>query len=96
MLRPMPIAPIPPATARVARAAFPKGNRYRRVADELASAETRDLVGHGRASILPFDKGDPGGIYQVWRLTKSSHPPFAKGGEDTQYPKRFPEHALAC
>jgi transposase len=35
MLCPMPIGPIPPKTARVARAAFPKGNRYLRVADEL-------------------------------------------------------------
>ena len=35
MLRPMPIEPIPPETARVARAAFPKSNRYLQVADEL-------------------------------------------------------------
>jgi transposase len=35
MLRPMPIEPVPPETARVARAAFPKGYRYLRLADEL-------------------------------------------------------------
>lgn len=35
MLRPMPIESIPPETARVARAAFPKGHRDLRVADEL-------------------------------------------------------------
>jgi transposase len=35
MLRPMPIQPIPPETARIARPAFPKGNRYLRAADEL-------------------------------------------------------------
>jgi hypothetical protein len=35
MLRPMPIEPVPPETARIARAAFPKGNRYLRLADEL-------------------------------------------------------------
>jgi transposase len=35
MLRPMLIEPIPPETARVAHAAFRKGNRYLRVADEL-------------------------------------------------------------
>ena len=33
MLRPMPIGPVPSETARVARAAFPTGNRYLRVAD---------------------------------------------------------------
>ena len=42
MLRPMPIEPIPPETARVARAAFPKGNRYLRVADELETLFTDD------------------------------------------------------
>jgi hypothetical protein len=42
MLRPMPIGPIPPETARVARAAFPKGNRYLRVADELDALFTDD------------------------------------------------------
>ena len=35
MLRPMPLEPVPPETARVARAAFPKGHRYRRLAAEL-------------------------------------------------------------
>ena len=35
MLRPMLIEPTPPETGRVARAAFPRGNRYLRVADEL-------------------------------------------------------------
>jgi transposase len=40
MLCPMPIEPILPETARVARAAFPKGNRYLRVADELESLFT--------------------------------------------------------
>src|SRR5882724_4429683 len=39
------------------------------------SAEIRDLVGYGLAPILPFDKGGPGGIYKVWRLTQSPHPP---------------------
>jgi transposase len=34
-LRPLQIEPIPPDTARVARAAFPTGNRYLRLADEL-------------------------------------------------------------
>ena len=38
----MPIQLIPPDTARVARAAFPKGNRYLRVADELQTLFTDD------------------------------------------------------
>jgi transposase len=35
MLRPMLIEPVPHETARVARAAFPKGRRYLLLADEL-------------------------------------------------------------
>jgi hypothetical protein len=31
----MPIDPVPPETARVAQAAFPKGHRYLKLADEL-------------------------------------------------------------
>jgi transposase len=42
MLRPMPIEPVPPDTARVARAAFPKGNRYLRVADAVETVFTDD------------------------------------------------------
>ena len=42
MLRPMQIGPIPSETARIARAAFPKGNRYLRVADELETLFTDD------------------------------------------------------
>ena len=40
MLRPMPIGPVPPETARVARAAFPKGHRYLRLADALEALFT--------------------------------------------------------
>jgi transposase len=43
MLRPMPIEPIPPETARVARAAFPKSNRYLQVADELDGLFTDEV-----------------------------------------------------
>jgi transposase len=42
MLRPLPLEPIPPETARVARAAFPKGSRYRRGADALETLVTDD------------------------------------------------------
>lgn len=45
MLRPMPIEPLPPETARAARAAFPKGNRYLRLADELDTLFTDEAFG---------------------------------------------------
>jgi transposase len=59
MLRPMPIEPIPPETARVARAAFPKGNRYLRVADELETLFTDDALlalfpTHGQPAQSPW------------------------------------------
>jgi transposase len=38
----MPIGPLPSGAARVARAAFPKGNRYLRVADALETRFTDD------------------------------------------------------
>jgi transposase len=37
-LRPEPIGPVPEETARVARAAFPRGNSWLRLRDELAPA----------------------------------------------------------
>ena len=61
MLRPMPIGPIPPETARVARAAFPKGNRYLRVADELETLFTDDAFlalfpTHGQPAQPPYSQ----------------------------------------
>jgi transposase len=44
MLRPMPIEPVPPETARVARAAFRKGHKDLRVADEVEALCTDDAV----------------------------------------------------
>ena len=41
MLRPRPIAPVPPDTARVARAAFPKGHR-----SSPSAAEAHDARQH--------------------------------------------------
>ena len=40
MRRPMPIEPFPSETIRVARAAFPKGSCYLRVANELGGLFT--------------------------------------------------------
>ena len=42
-LNPCPIDPVPPETARVARAAFPKGNRYMTMRDELGVIYPNDL-----------------------------------------------------
>jgi transposase len=55
----MPIEPIPPETARVARAACPKGNRYLRVADELDSLFTDEAFlalfpTHGQPALPPW------------------------------------------
>jgi hypothetical protein len=59
MLRPMPIEPVPPETARVARAAFPKGHRYLRLADELDTLFTDEAFGalfppHGQPACPPW------------------------------------------
>src|SRR5215470_19101109 len=42
-LDPCPIDPVPPETARVAHAAFPKGNRYMTMRDELGVIYANDL-----------------------------------------------------
>jgi transposase len=62
MLRPMPIAPVPPETARVAHAAFPKGHKYLRLADELDAVFTDDaflalLPRHGQPALPPWRLG---------------------------------------
>ena len=65
-LNPCPLAPVPPETARVARAAFPKGNRYMRMRDALGLIDPHALcgalypqVGHygeppGRLALVPL------------------------------------------
>lgn len=58
-LHPHPIEPIPDATARVARQAFPKGNRYILLRDELGpiyqDAEFATLLSiHGQSAISPW------------------------------------------
>ena len=71
MLRPMPIEPIPPETARVARAAFPKGNRYLRVADALETLFTDDAF----LALFPT-YGQP--AQPPWRLALVDHPPIRR------------------
>jgi transposase len=43
MQRPQPIDPVPPETLRIAHAAFRKGHRYLRLADELDTLFTDAL-----------------------------------------------------
>jgi transposase len=75
MLRPMPIEPIPPETARVARAAFPKGHRYLRLADELDTLFTDEVFG----ALFPT-LGQP--ACPPWRLALVTILPFAEGLSD--------------
>src|SRR5262245_42809763 len=77
MLRPMPIDPMPPETVRVARAAFPKGNRYLRVADALETLFTDEAFlalfpTHGQPALPP------------WRLALVTLLQFAEGLSDRQ------------
>jgi len=77
MLRPMPIEPIPPETARVTRAAFPKGNRYLRLADEMETLFSDDTFlvlfpAHGQPALPP------------WRLALVTLLQFAEGLSDRQ------------
>jgi transposase len=77
MLRPMPIKPIPPETARIARAAYPKGNRYVRLADELDALFTDDAFlalfpTHGQPALPP------------WQLALVTLLQFAEGLSDRQ------------
>jgi transposase len=77
MLRPMPIEPTPTETARVARAAFPKGNRYLRLADALKTLFTDDAFWalfptHGPPTLPP------------WRLALVTPLQCAEGISDRQ------------
>ena len=77
MLRPMAIEPVPPETARVARAAFPQGHRDLRLADERAT-RLRDetfvtlFPPHGQPALPP------------WRLALVTLLQFAEGLSDRQ------------
>jgi transposase len=75
MLRPQPLDPIPPETARVAKAAFPKGHLYLRVADEIEELFTDELFvslfpSHGQPALAP------------WRLALVTILQFAEGLSD--------------
>jgi transposase len=76
-LRPSPIGPVPEETARVARAAFPKGNAY---------VQMRDLLGAIYADAQFADLFAPRGrpVEAPWRLALVTVMQFAEGLSDRQ------------
>ena len=76
-LHPAPIGPIPEETARVARAAFPKGNVYMRMRDEFGS-----LYEDGAFVALFPTRGQP--AEAPWRLALVLVMQFAEGLPDRQ------------
>src|SRR6266511_1433371 len=77
MLRPMLIEPVPPETARVARASFPKGHRYLRLADELDTLFTDEAF----LALFPTH-GPP--AWPPWQLALVTMLQFAEGLSDRQ------------
>ncbi len=77
MLRPQPISPVPDATARVAHAAFRKGNVYMRMYDELGAMFTDEAF----TPLFP-----PGGrpVEVPWRLALVTIMQYAEGLSDRQ------------
>jgi len=76
-LRPEPMGPVPEQTARVARAAFPHGNPWLRLRDELGTMYKDETFTplvpvHGRPAEAP------------WRLALMTVLQFAEGRSDRQ------------
>jgi len=76
-LPPRTIAPVPEETAQVARAAFPKGNGYMQMRDELGNIYSDD----GFADLYPQD-GQP--AVRPWRLALVTVMQFAENLSDRQ------------
>ena len=76
-LHPQPLGPVPEQTARVARAAFPKGNVYMRMRDELGRLYEDEAF----AALFPR-RGQP--AEAPWRLALVSVMQFAEGLSDQQ------------
>src|SRR5262245_16760626 len=76
-LQPCPVPPVPELTARVARAAFPKGNPYLRLRDELGSV-FRDA---DFAALYPR-RGQP--ALPPWKLALVTVMQFAEDLSDRQ------------
>jgi len=78
MLRPQPIPPIPDDTARIAHAAFPKGQLYLRLAAELGTVFADETFAalfptHGQPALAP------------WRLALVTILQFAEGLSDVRF-----------
>jgi transposase len=76
-LRPQPIDPVPEQTARIARAAFPKGNVYLQMRDELGTCYTDEEFAH-----LYPTRGQP--ALSPWRLALVTVMQFAENLSDRQ------------
>lgn len=76
-LKPHPIPPVPEETARVARAAYPKGNLYMRIRDELGTIYQDESFAH----LFPRG-GQP--AEAPWRLLLVCLMQFAEGLSDEQ------------
>ena len=76
-LHPQAIGPVPEETARVARAAFPKGNLYLRIRDEVGTIYEDALF----ASLFP-NVGQP--ALAPWRLALVCIFQFLEGLSDRQ------------
>lgn len=76
-LHPQPLVPVPEETTRVARAAYPKGNLYMRIRDELGTI----YQDHAFALLFP-NCGQP--AEAPWRLMLVCLMQFAEGLSDQQ------------
>src|ERR671925_1479406 len=76
-LHPQELPPVPEETRRVARAAFPRGNVYMRIRDELGAIDDDQLF----APFFPA-RGQPAA--SPWRLALTTVMPFAEGLSDRQ------------
>src|ERR1700726_4023804 len=76
-LRPQPVAPVPPNTAQIAHAAFPKGNVYMKMRDELGTFFTDEDF----AGLYPR-RGQP--ALEPWRLALVTLMQFGENLSDRQ------------
>src|SRR5256885_14535786 len=76
-LKPEPICPVPQETARVAKAAFPKGSTFIKMRDELGVLFQDELF----AALFPKE-GQP--ALAPWRLALVTIMQFAEGLSDRQ------------
>jgi transposase len=76
-LRPEEIPPVPEETCRVAQAAFPRGNIYMRMRDELGTIDANQLF----IALFPA-RGQP--AESPWRLALTTILPCAEGLSDRQ------------